>query len=144
MLASIDLWLGKHVFVPPIVMLRKMTGWDKRATVILLYGAWALVSIIVMAAVFTPFSIFMGAATCVIAASYIPFVQKNDAALVPNEGFRRIYIALNAMITPVAIIGGVVETAIPLMFLLACEYAKTIDTLPPDRKIEPSAQRQNA
>jgi hypothetical protein len=144
MLASIDLWLGKHVFVPPLVMLRKMAGWDKRASIIFLFILWTLISITNMAIMFTPISILMGVISCVIAATYIPFVQQTDAALVPREDIRRILIVINAACLPVAILFEAIEGYIPVLLLLACEYAKTIDTLPPDRKTAPSTRHQNA
>jgi len=144
MLTQLDIWLGRTVFIPIVILLRRKTGWNKETSVIFLYSTWAIASIAIMATTLAMFSIMIAALTALIAALYIPAIRSGRVAVVSHAFCRKGLILLGALAFVTSFFIDATMSFLSIISLLASEYAKMIDVLPPDNKKQASLKRHNA
>ena len=136
MLAKFDFWIGKTLFVPPIVRICQWLGWSQRRFartanmlfyLVLVGSGWADWNL------FARTVLIAGAICAAVNASWMP-----DRSMRPinsvDVACRRAVLIFASIDTALLIVGSELSSprwVVAWLLLLAAEYARTVDTIPP-------------
>lgn len=125
-LAEIDLWIGKTLFVPPIVKLCQITRQSQFAISRLF---WFIVALDQLRVAETLASRIVAALFCVV--MMITASLRADMPSFSMMGFRFFAMAFLALDVVQAVAGGQWRGVEIWLLVLIAEYAATIETIPP-------------